>query len=193
MLRSLLLRLLSRHLIPILWISGALTAAIFIGFRFVLDLPAGAPSVLALQLAFSEGTFRDIIDEWGAAGVDSYRASMCLDMLFPAVYATFLTSLLIWLEQRHNADRTPGPVRRAAFWLDVLNPFRPRGAAWLLLPVIAALGDYVENVLHLIILADTSSLSAALILLASLAAAIKWALLAVIVGRAGVLLLRASR
>ncbi len=119
--------------------------------------PDGAPSAVNLQLAFSKQSFRDILDHWGPDAVHTYRDTMPLDYLFPPVYAIFLSSALVVLSRR------PGRV--------------VRGIA--VLPYFAVPFDYLENTLQLILLRGDDTLAAGLILLASVASAIKWALLAV--------------
>ncbi len=56
-------------------------------------------------------------------------------------------------------------------------------------PFLAALLDYVENSLHLLMLAVLRATPAALVFLASLAAAVKWALAAISVGAIVMMLL----
>ena len=49
-------------------------------------VPAGAPDVLALQLAFSEEAFDSILQQWSTAGVHYCRAStLVIDKVLPVV------------------------------------------------------------------------------------------------------------
>ncbi len=121
----------------------------------------GGTSVFGLQLAFTVENFRAVLDTWGAAGIGHFRGTLWLDYLFPAAYACLLAGIIARL---NPAEETPpGRLPRTLF------------AACFL----AALSDYTENTLHLVILADPASLSAPLILLASIAAALKWALITI--------------
>lgn len=144
-------------------LAAALSAAFFALFSRIITLPAGAPGVVELQLAFTVGRFRDVLDVWGPDAIADYRRSMLPDAVFPLVYATALASALAWLRVRSGQRQTPAT------------------RAWCLLPYAAAVFDYGENALHLWILRDTAALSAPLILLASLAAALKWGLMALAV------------
>jgi hypothetical protein len=147
------------------WIAavfGNLTVIFFIIFGVIgPDLPDGAPGVVDLQLAFNKTEFSRIIDVWGLDAVDRYKDTMWLDYVFPPVYAIFFTSALAALT--FDAERYPGRIVRGLF----------------VLPFAAALCDLLENTLHLIILRDPATLPAALIFLASVVAAIKWALLGI--------------
>jgi hypothetical protein len=147
------------------WIAavfGNLTVIFFIIFGVIgPDLPDGAPGVVDLQLAFSKSEFSRIIDLWGPAAVDQFKDTMWLDYVFPPVYAIFFASALATLT--YDPERYPGWIVRGLF----------------VLPFIAAICDWIENSLHLVILHDPASLPAALILLASVAAAIKWGLLGI--------------
>jgi hypothetical protein len=137
-------------------LSGNLVVIFLILFATLgTQPPDGAPGVVRLQLAFSKTAFRDVLDQWGPGAVQSYREYLPLDYLFPPVYAIFLSSALVVLTRSRRV--------RVVFALPYLPvPF-----------------DYLENTLHLILLRGDHSLAAGLIVLASLAAAIKWALLAV--------------
>ena len=123
------------------------------------DNPAGGPSQIALQLAFSEEAFGRIVGQWGAEGVRIYRnVTLGLDYLFPIAYALCLSGAMAWLTR--TGSRGPTRAELALFAM----------------PWVAALLDWVENTLHLLLLQDVSRLSPALVLLASLAAAAKWGL-----------------
>lgn len=122
------------------------------------DLPPGAPSIFDLQLAFSAEKFQSVLAAWGERNVAAYVNSMWLDYLYPIAYALALSAWLAVLTRR--ADRIPSRPALALF------------AA----PFLAALLDYVENSLHLPMLAALHATPAALVFLASLAAAVKWTL-----------------
>lgn len=152
------------HRLARIWIvalSGNLVIILFIAFALLSsDMPDNAPSVDKLQLAFSERRFADILTQWGPDAVEQYRASLWLDFVFPPLYAVFLASAVAVL----TAPQPGAPLSLHRVWF--------------VLPLAAVPFDYAENALHLIILRDTEQLSAGLILLASVAAAIKWGLLA---------------
>jgi hypothetical protein len=134
--------------------------------------PSGAPGTLALQLAFTKSAFRDVLDRWGPDAVASYRARLWLDYIFPLVYAVFLGSAVATLSTRRG--NPPGVVHRALF----------------VAPFLAVPFDYLENTLHLVLLSDTAHLAAGLILLASVAAAVKWGLIACAAAGIAVLFVR---
>jgi len=144
-------------------ISLLLTVLAFVAFAwFDRARPAGTPGVVALELAFSEEAFHRIITQWGAEGVRAYRTStIYIDCWFPIAYALLLSSLIAVLTVKPG--ETPSRLQVICFAL----------------PFIAGLFDWVENTLHLVLLRDPSNLSAPLVLLASIAAAIKWGLIAV--------------
>nr|MBC7245307.1 hypothetical protein [Chloroflexota bacterium] len=139
-----------------------LTVLAFVAFAYFDQArPSGTPGVVALQLAFSAGTFQSIINQWGALGVQAYRVStLYVDSWFPIVYALLLASLIAFLT--HKAGKA---ARKFHLLLMVL-------------PFVAMLLDWLENALHLILLRDLNRLSPLPILIASLAAAIKWGIIA---------------
>lgn len=138
-----------------------LTVLGLLGFSALgADKPAGGPSQIALQLAFSEDAFGRIVAQWGAEGVRTYRdVTLGLDYLFPIAYALCLSGAIAWLTRARGRD--PTRLELALFAM----------------PWVAALLDWVENTLHLLLLGDLTRISAAPVLLASLAAAAKWCLM----------------
>ncbi|MCI0520106.1 MAG: hypothetical protein L0Z70_07580 [Chloroflexi bacterium] len=150
------------------WLALSFSAlAVFLFSRLAAGLetlPPGAPSIFALQLAFTPERFQSVLDQWGAAAVEAFVGGMWLDYFFPIAYALALAGWIAWL-----AGRRGDAPRRWAL-------------ALFSLPFIAGGLDWVENSLHLLMLVALRSFPPAIVLLASLAAAVKWAL-------AGVLLL----
>jgi len=164
LIRALYTRLAVRRLVVqalILTTLGLVASALLDARR-----PTDSPGAVALQLAFSSQAFADILRHWGTEGVRAYqRSTLSIDYLFPIAYALCLSSSIAWLSS--GADSTePGRGMLLIFAL----------------PWAAALFDYAENTLHLILLRQTEQLSATLVLLASVAAAVKWGLIAFCVG-----------
>ncbi len=139
-----------------------LTVLAFVAFAyFDRARPSGTPGVVALQLAFSAEAFQSILNQWSAAGMRAYwMSTLYVDSWFPIMYASLLASLIALLTHK------PGKAVSKSHLLLFALPF------------VAMLLDWVENGLHLILLRDSSHLSAALILIASFAAAIKWGIIA---------------
>lgn len=132
--------------------------------RALGNLPPGAPNIFDLQLAFTVEKFQAVLAAWGGQNVRAYINSMWLDFLFPIAYALALSSWLALLT--HRTDRPPA---RPALLLFTA-------------PFLAALLDYVENALHLLMLAILHTTPPGIVFLASLAAACKWTLAALALG-----------
>ncbi len=117
---------------------------------------------MELKLAFSEDRFSDIVHQWAVAGtLPLEERNLWIDFLFPCAYAVLLSSLLAWVAKGLYEE-----------W--------PRGFVPLLaLPLVAGMLDWVENVLLLSLLRDTSSFWAPMILVASAVSLVKWLLLLV--------------
>lgn len=144
-------------------LCGVLTVAFMLFFSSAdRAAPEGTPGVIELELAFSEERFSDIVHQWAVAGtLPLQERNLWIDFLFPCAYAVLLSSLLAWVAKGLYEE-----------W--------PRGFVILLaLPLVAGLLDWVENVLLLILLRDTSSFSAPMILVASAVSLVKWVLLLV--------------
>lgn len=126
--------------------------------RGLASLPPGTPSIFDLQLAFRAEKFQAVLAAWGERNVAAYVSGMWLDFLYPLAYALALSGWIAVLTRR--ADTPPSRFTLALF------------AA----PLLAALLDYVENSLHLLMLVGLNTAPPALVFLASLAAAVKWGL-----------------
>ncbi len=124
-------------------------------------LPPSAPSVVALQLAFTPSRMEAVLNAWGASGRQAYLLSLLPDFFYPLAYAGAIGAWIALL--------TAIPGRAPSFWVLLLFT----------LPFVAAAMDYVENLFHLWMFALTDSLSPSLIFLASLAAAVKWGLVGI--------------
>ncbi len=142
---------------PIIVLTGVIAFVLL--WRMSGSRESSSASVIALQLAFTPENFQAVLDDWGAAGVAHFQSTIWLDYLYPIAYAAFLAGLVAALRR----ERPQAP------WQAVF-----------LMPMAAAILDYIENTLHLIILTDTAHLSAPLIALASVAAALKWGLIALV-------------
>ncbi|MFZ5883786.1 MAG: penicillin acylase family protein [Chloroflexota bacterium] len=142
----------------------ALTFTALAGFLFWLltrglaNLPPGAPTIFDLQLAFTAEKFQSVLAAWGEPNVRDYVSGMWLDFLYPLAYALALSSWLAVLT--HRPDHPPARLTLTLFSA----------------PFLAALLDYIENSLHLLMLTVLHETPAALVFLASLAAAVKWTL-----------------
>ncbi|MGC8786355.1 MAG: hypothetical protein ACP5Q1_02900 [Anaerolineae bacterium] len=137
-----------------------LTVLAFVAFAYFDQArPPGTAGVVALQLAFSAEAFQSIVKQWGASGVQAYRVStLYVDSWFPIVYASLLASLIALLTHK-------------------LGKAFDKVTLFFTLPFVATLLDWVENALHLILLRNPDRFSPMLVLVASLAAAIKWGII----------------
>lgn len=122
----------------------------------------GGSSVFSLQLAFTADNFRAVLESWSADGITHFQQTLWLDYLFPLAYACSLAGIIARLRPAQG-DVQPPRLPLVLFTASFL----------------AALADYTENTLHLIILSDTAALSAPLILPASIAATLKWGLITI--------------
>lgn len=116
-------------------------------------LPSGSPGIIALQFAFSKSRFIQILDLWGTAGISGYLRHLWIDFLFPIAYALTFASLIA-LFNRYNKQ-----YNSAIFF-----PFLAMGLDWL------------ENILHLVILANPTRISMLSVISSGIISVIKWVL-----------------
>jgi hypothetical protein len=147
-------------LIPALMLTGVFAFLWAVAGRMVI--PGGTTGV-ELQMAFTPSRFAAVVQGWGP-GVETFKTTlMILDFAFPLAYATALSSLVVLI--------AGGPPAGARLWLFSL-------------PWAAAACDWVENLLHLGLLANVhdgaaataAAFPAVLVTAASAAATVKFAL-----------------
>jgi hypothetical protein len=129
------------------------------------------PSVIQLELAYKQEPFTSILKSWtaskGDAAIPAFRRQLWFDNLWAISYAVLFSSIIASVTIRH--DQAPSPRILLLFAL----------------PLLAGLFDiFPENALYLLLLRNGSGsaqldhLPALPILVASIAATIKFALLA---------------
>lgn len=128
----------------------------FVLHFFYSDLPGrGSREVLSLQFAFNGHNFSEIISRWGENGIHIFLKYMALDYVYPVSYASFFSGLMGFVLKKKN---------RAATVI-------------MFLPLMSALFDFAENSTHIHLLTGGPPYNASLILLASLAASVKYSFL----------------
>jgi hypothetical protein len=145
--------------LPIILIAGAIAILLMLyaQMAFLQYLPENSPGYMALQLSISVERFSEVLDIWGPENTLRYQHSMWADFLFPLSYATLFTGLLVWIGRHREHSQFEQSV-----WFA---------------PMLAALMDYVENILHLVLLTKGEPYSPQLVLFSSNVAMVKWVLL----------------
>ncbi|NLV80526.1 MAG: hypothetical protein GXY65_14520 [Rhodococcus sp.] len=120
-------------------------------------LGSTAPTVGAVQTTFSESRYRRILDNLGPEDLARYREHYYWDMVHPLTFATAL--------------------RAGARALDHHRPLSPLVRRVLLTaPVVAAAGDYAENVTGLYLLDHRDRIDDTVVRAASTISVTKWVL-----------------
>ena len=100
------------------------------------------PTLVDLQLAFSFQRFHEIVVSWNKSidgGIEIYKLStMLLDYLYPVIYSTMLAFAYAAVKKNNEPSR----FDKVLFTL----------------PFIAAIFDYIENTIHLLLLKDVHNL-----------------------------------
>ncbi len=144
---------------PMILISGIVSVLLMVYFQmtFSQHLPAGSPGYVSLQLSATVEQFNAVLDIWGPENSLRYLHSLWADFLFPISYAALFTGLLVIISRRREQTRFEQTV-----WFA---------------PSLAAMLDYVENILHMVLLTKGDPYSPQLVQFASIAAMVKWVLL----------------
>ncbi|MFW5770128.1 MAG: hypothetical protein ACOCX9_01705 [Spirochaetota bacterium] len=157
------------------WLNTILTSRItlalsFAGTVFLSYILLGIDQRLAndgmgvvyLELSFTSFNFRGVLLSWGPDGIDLFLSTIWLDFIFPVAYSLLLSSTASQLLRVRTINENPsiaGFMYAACF-----------------APFVAAAFDYVENLLHIIIISNRL-FSDILIAMASSMAAFKFILL----------------
>jgi hypothetical protein len=139
---------------------------------------ANTPNVVSLQLAFTVGNFKEILNKWG--DISLFKETLWkIDFIFPVSYAGLLAFAYAW------SRRNEKPARIDRFFF--------------LAPMAAALCDWIENSIHLYLLrnvsdsaqAKSANFSGALVFAASAFASVKVGLLVLATAAIIILLVKA--
>jgi hypothetical protein len=152
----------------VVFLSVAATVSLMILLRRIDNAIAGdtGMGVLYLQLSFLKEFFVPVVASWGNRGIDIFLRTIWLDFVLPPFYALLLTSFYALVAKRKPLAGADGMPRR-----ERINLF---------VPAAAALCDYCENCIHVIILWNRWFFGW-LIAAGSIMALMKWALLAYMV------------
>lgn len=139
----------SRHQLKI---SLALVFLFQLAILIILNPLPNPLDALRLQLTFSAQEYSAITSAWTAAQRDAYLHHYYLDFIYPLIYA----SALILLVKK--------------FWAPVPKVL-------LVLPILMALADEIENICGLYLILNPDSLSSAVVVAGASAAWLKWGFL----------------
>lgn len=145
--------------LPIILVSGLAMIGMFCIMHFS-QLPQVSKYIPELQLSFKVTRALKVLAIWGSDGIESYLRNIWMDFIYAATYGLFLAGVLAFLALRKGAVLTNTHVLLCS------------------LPILAIPFDYIENSLHIIMLSAGWIPDANLLLLASIASATKWFLLA---------------
>ena len=150
-------------------ISVAATTLLTIVLNRIDTMMAGPDGmgVAYLQLSFSREYFETVIASWGPGRVDIFLRTIWIDFLYPPAYAFLLSSAPAFFTAKKSGFSAESIVTADRIFL--------------VLPFAAALFDYTENILHIIIL-KKHLFNSWIIFAASSAASIKWLLIIVCLG-----------
>lgn len=118
--------------------------------------------VVYLQLSFTSFNFRGVLLSWGPEGIELFLSTIWLDFIFPVAYSLLLSSTASLLLRQRTISENPsiaGFMYAACF-----------------APFVAAAFDYIENLLHIIIISNRLFFDV-IIAAASAMAAVKFILL----------------
>jgi hypothetical protein len=145
------------------WVTLA-TLILFILF-IILVLPSQASQAEVesggaespdLSLYYTADQLYQLAESYGESGRAAYvRARFTFDLIWPLVYMVFLSTAISWVFQR--AFPLENPLQRAN-----------------LLPVLAAIFDYLENVSTSLVMARFPELTPILDVLAGVFTSLKW-------------------
>lgn len=135
------------------------SAAVFVASQVNMARVLGstAPTVGTIQTTFSADKYRKILDNLGPDEIDRYRRHYHWDMFHPLTFAVAL--------------------RDGARALDEHLPLKPRTRrALAVAPVIAAAGDYAENIAGLYLLDHRNRIDGTTVRAATTISMTKWVL-----------------
>jgi hypothetical protein len=134
-----------------------------------LQAVTGGNGILDFEIGYSGGRVREILGSYGPDGFAIYNRIQFLDIANPALYSLLLLAMAWWI-------------------------WKPTGRVWpALIPSVAGIGDYLENIALAIIVQAYPDTPAFLIQTANVLSLLKYGLMfCVVVSLAAGLIARAS-
>jgi len=154
--KSILLRLIIRSSKPKYLVGLIVMQILFSVFMFfaVQNIKETSKvSILDTKFSYNIEQVSELFTSYGEEGLITYNKLQLVDMFYPMVYSMLLSSILFLL---FSHSRT---------------------VAVILLPIIAAYFDYVENILLFISTRTFPDLNYAMIKISSFATSLKWSLI----------------
>lgn len=149
-----------------------LTILLYIGISTVLFLGnVPGSDIISLQFAFSKAKVIKLIEKWGTIGTKFVLYSMFIDFMYPLAYSALISSVIANVMERQNV--------------------KPRDYKAVFAPFIAALLDYIENIMEIIIINSLEDVSESFVFLASIISTLKWLLIAIFITYASYITLKA--
>lgn len=131
-------------------------------------------SVIALQLSFEKQAGLNIINSWGASGIEHFKQWIFADYIYALSYSIFFASLLSFLILKKG----------------VSNKFN---YTWVMyVALFAGLMDWVENTLEIFFINSPQHFPDSLFFMHSVIAVLKWLAVAIVVTYIVVLLMKTS-
>ncbi len=151
-----------RKSVVIVGIILSLTFMLTLNLLGMTILGATDPSLpMKMQLAFTKENFLQVVGNLSADERTFARNTLLLDFIYPLVYSTTLSSIIAILTIKTEE-----------------YPWK-RHLIFFVLPYIAAIFDYIENIFQFVMLGDLNNITDSNVFLMSLAASIKWSLVAI--------------
>jgi len=156
-------------------ISMSIMFAIVMFYANPLIDGGNGSGMLKLQLAYDKEAGIEIINSWGASGIDHFNQWIFTDYIYAVSYAVFFASVLSILIVKKGKEEYL--VYRFGVYL----------------AFVAGLLDWIENTMELFFVNNSSGFSSALFFLHSIIATVKWAALPIAVAYIVVLLAKANK
>jgi len=154
--KSILLRLIvrsskSKYLVGLVVLQ--IVFSIFMFFAIQIIKEDTGKSILDIQFRYNIEKVTEFYSAYGEEGITTYNKIQIVDMFYPLVYSILLSSIL-YLLFAHS-----------------------KTVAIILLPIVAAYFDYIENFLLFISSRSFPILNPAMIKISSFATSLKWSLI----------------
>lgn len=115
--------------------------------------------IFSLEVAFSKGTFLNILSEMGERGIEAYKTILVYDTFYPLVYSFTLCSFISFLSNKSSGNNFS--YSKYIFFF----------------PPVAAIFDYIENTFHFYLLSDPINISENIFFISAFSSSIKWVLI----------------
>jgi hypothetical protein len=124
----------------------------------IIYLPGNGGNTFHLEFALSKNEFMALVNQLGPEALIAYKNLLLIDSIFPFAYSIFFASIIALLSSKKEIEVS----EKTLFFFT--------------LPLIGCILDLIENISHLFLLSDLSSVTDSRVIFSAIISITKWSM-----------------